>query len=262
MKKGITILLLLCIVSISFAQNRFSEGFNAGFREGYCDVRGVGCVPPPPPPPPPLRPGQSATFQDGYNTGFRMGMEAARLRQQQQRQAQQNRVEPNIRGGDFVDGFVYQSPIALIHSAMAARQSLFDTNSELYRILISHIDDIIRNTTDPVLALDMRKQRQLYIDHISMLNWDFSLWNTANIREQFDVISRVVERHNRERTSMTEEARRERVITEHQGIRARMEAEQRQREQAHHEALRRERNDVWGWLVVFALAIGAVFLFK
>ena len=186
MKKGITILLFLCVTSLSFSQARFGD----------------------------------------------------------------------IRGGDFVDDVTFQSPNHLIHQALAARQSLFDTNSELHRILIAHIDDIIRNTTDPVLAMDMRERRQLYIAYISLRNWDFSQLNTNNLRQQFDVISRAIERHNRERVSMTEEARRERIMAEHQATRTRMETAHQQREQARREELRRQQNSTfWGTIVTIALVV-------
>ncbi len=55
----------------TFSQNKFSLGYNNGFKAGYCYNKGGGCISPLPPfPPAPNYPESFYNFQDGYNRGF------------------------------------------------------------------------------------------------------------------------------------------------------------------------------------------------
>jgi FKBP-type peptidyl-prolyl cis-trans isomerase len=58
-----------------FGQDNYSRGFTSGYKEGYC-YNDYGCSSPVPPTPPSLNIGESRdSYQDGYNKGFKMGLE-------------------------------------------------------------------------------------------------------------------------------------------------------------------------------------------
>jgi hypothetical protein len=68
--------LLTFLCSDSFAQDRFTDGFKAGYKEGFCYEK-QSCVSPPPPPRPTLNASEKTdSYQDGYNRGFKMGLDA------------------------------------------------------------------------------------------------------------------------------------------------------------------------------------------
>lgn len=71
-----TIILYFLFISIPvFSQTEFSRGFQNGYKVGYC-YREQGCIPPIPPITPILRIGESQdNYQDGYNRGFKQGLE-------------------------------------------------------------------------------------------------------------------------------------------------------------------------------------------
>ena len=50
----------------------FCNGWNDGFKEGYCYGKGYGCISPIPPICPIPRAGEN-TYRDGYNRGFLRG---------------------------------------------------------------------------------------------------------------------------------------------------------------------------------------------
>lgn len=66
------------LISIfAFSQTNYSDGFKKGFKNGYCQDQGVGCIAPNPPIPPLPKIGESnESYTNGYNRGFLMGLEA------------------------------------------------------------------------------------------------------------------------------------------------------------------------------------------
>jgi len=67
---------LFLLSSISFAQSKFDEGFSDGYKKGYCHEK-ANCIPPTPPIAPiPTVSEKLDSYQDGYNRGFKMGLEA------------------------------------------------------------------------------------------------------------------------------------------------------------------------------------------
>jgi tetratricopeptide (TPR) repeat protein len=75
MKNKLTILLILCSLS-AFSQTNFIVGFEEGFEEGYCDEKHIGCISPIPPiPPAPSIYEDSDSYTDGYNKGFKTGLQ-------------------------------------------------------------------------------------------------------------------------------------------------------------------------------------------
>jgi len=67
-----------------FSQSNFQKGFSDGYKEGYCHDKGIGCVSPIPPitPIPTINESYNS-YQDGYNRGFKMGLDASKKEKQQ-----------------------------------------------------------------------------------------------------------------------------------------------------------------------------------
>ena len=75
MKKRITTLACLLLTIVIFAQTDYDKGFKVGYEEGYC-YNDFGCIYPIPPITPIAHIGESDnSYQDGYNRGFKMGLE-------------------------------------------------------------------------------------------------------------------------------------------------------------------------------------------
>ncbi len=75
MKKSLTVLLFCLLVTPGFSQNEYSRGFQAGYKAGYCH-NDYGCIAPVPPITPiPLVGESDYNYQDGYNRGFKRGLE-------------------------------------------------------------------------------------------------------------------------------------------------------------------------------------------
>ncbi len=75
MKKHLLTTVLLFSFLAAFAQSSYDTGFKAGYKEGYCYLD-FGCIPPIPPITPIPYIGESNdSYQDGYNRGFKLGLE-------------------------------------------------------------------------------------------------------------------------------------------------------------------------------------------
>lgn len=76
MKKLIfSIVLLSALMLNSFSQTNYSRGFQDGYKYGYCH-NDYNCIPPVPPVTPPTQVGESVdSYKDGYNRGFKLGLE-------------------------------------------------------------------------------------------------------------------------------------------------------------------------------------------
>ncbi|MFK8281588.1 hypothetical protein [Capnocytophaga cynodegmi] len=72
----ILLVVLLSLGSGILAQSRFAVGFEAGYKDGWCYDRGVGCLPPLPPIAPIPKIGEDMnSYQDGYKRGFMIGQQ-------------------------------------------------------------------------------------------------------------------------------------------------------------------------------------------
>lgn len=88
--KKIFILFLLLNCNIVWNQTRFSTGFNAGYKVGWCYDKGISCIPPIPPIAPIPKIGEDMnSYKDGYNRGFTMGKEDSKVKEQSKRQRYQ-----------------------------------------------------------------------------------------------------------------------------------------------------------------------------
>lgn len=74
MKNNLLLLLIILSTSI-FGQSKFSNGFCDGYKKGFCQNQGSGCISPLPPiaPIPNLNEKEN-NYQDGYNRGFETGL--------------------------------------------------------------------------------------------------------------------------------------------------------------------------------------------
>lgn len=77
MKKTIAALFVAFVASVAVAGWReYEQGYNDGFKAGYCSGKGFSsdCAAPYPPAPPAS---YDETYAGGYSTGFRTGMSYA-----------------------------------------------------------------------------------------------------------------------------------------------------------------------------------------
>jgi len=75
MKKPLLLFITLLLSLSTFGQSDYSRGFQNGYKVGYC-YNDYGCIPPIPPITPIPRIGESQdNYQDGYNRGFKQGLE-------------------------------------------------------------------------------------------------------------------------------------------------------------------------------------------
>nr|WP_314551247.1 tetratricopeptide repeat protein [uncultured Capnocytophaga sp.] len=83
MKKYFLIIFLLLNYNIVWNQTRFTTGFEAGYRVGWCYDKGISCIPPIPPIAPIPKIGEDMnSYEDGYNRGFTMGKEDSKTEKQ------------------------------------------------------------------------------------------------------------------------------------------------------------------------------------
>lgn len=77
MKKYILIFAIIFNLQIAYSQSNFYNGFNDGYKKGYCQNQGIGCISPTPPIAPIPKIGENInSYQDGYNRGFEEGLNA------------------------------------------------------------------------------------------------------------------------------------------------------------------------------------------
>jgi tetratricopeptide (TPR) repeat protein len=79
-KNSISFFILLIVVLFNplnvKAQSKYADGFNVGYKKGYCFEK-QNCIAPLPPPTPAISVGESYdSYQDGYNKGFKNGLDA------------------------------------------------------------------------------------------------------------------------------------------------------------------------------------------
>lgn len=137
MKKTLPIIFLL-ISNIIFCQSNFNNGFNDGYKKGYCQDKGIGCLAPIPPIPPIPEIGENSnSYQDGYNRGFKVGMQA----NSGTTNSSNTRERYKTTSAQFVDDFVYnpyKDPNVLNLAMKVAElkaqklKSLFDKATESY----------------------------------------------------------------------------------------------------------------------------------
>lgn len=100
----IIIFVFLLVSNIIFCQSNFNNGFNDGYKKGYCQDKGIGCLPPLPPLAPIPEIGENSnSYQDGYNRGFKMGLQV----NSENNNSSSNRERYKTSSAQFVDDFIY-----------------------------------------------------------------------------------------------------------------------------------------------------------
>lgn len=73
-------IILLCSFVTLYSQSKFNEGFSDGYKKGFCQDKGIGCLAPIPPFSPLPQIGEDINnYQDGYNRGFTEGLKDSKL---------------------------------------------------------------------------------------------------------------------------------------------------------------------------------------
>lgn len=104
MNKFLLIIFLFISIFV-FSQTKYSNGFNDGYKKGYCHDKGIGCMEPIPPIAPiPIIGEDINSYQDGYNRGFKIGSQANSENSNTQTQT---RKRNKISTPQFIDDFVY-----------------------------------------------------------------------------------------------------------------------------------------------------------
>ena len=104
MNKFLLIIFLFISIFV-FSQTKYSNGFNDGYKKGYCHDKGIGCMEPIPPIAPiPVIGEDINSYQDGYNRGFKIGSQANSENSNTQTQT---RKRNKISTPQFIDDFVY-----------------------------------------------------------------------------------------------------------------------------------------------------------
>jgi tetratricopeptide (TPR) repeat protein len=77
MKHTLLLLFFFLLFQNSRAQSTFSNGFESGYMNGYCQDQGISCIAPNPPIAPiPTVNENLNSYKDGYNRGFQIGLQA------------------------------------------------------------------------------------------------------------------------------------------------------------------------------------------
>lgn len=76
--KLLLVIILVFFTSLSYSQTQYSEGFEYGYSQGYCYGQAPCNAPNPPLTPNPQLGESWDNYQQGYNRGFQMGIDAKR----------------------------------------------------------------------------------------------------------------------------------------------------------------------------------------
>jgi|GEM_PF-5188175 len=72
---SVLVIIILLNTSNSFGQTKYDQGFEDGYKKGYCSGD-LGCVTVSIPPVPPSMGESIDSYQDGFGEGFKMGLDA------------------------------------------------------------------------------------------------------------------------------------------------------------------------------------------
>lgn len=146
MKKTIWTLTFWLLTFVAFGQyNNYDSGFKNGYKEGYC-YNDYGCIPPIPPITPiPLIGESNDNYQDGYNRGFKMGLEnkQAKKGNSENKQNGQNIYNPQ----PYVSTYVSPNFNAIIQAG-EAMQARYDKNIAYRDDLIKWVFDLKKQSND------------------------------------------------------------------------------------------------------------------
>jgi hypothetical protein len=168
MKKKLTFLVFLLLPIAVFPQTNYDAGFKAGYKEGYC-YNEFGCIPPIPPVTPIPYVGENKdNYQDGYNRGFKMGLE-----EKQKKSGNGKSENQSTNAVTFQSQYVPQTlPYNQIMNELQRRQAALDNNRAYLKYLQEKIAYYKSQTNEELFNKEMDK-----IDNylISIKNSDLSL---------------------------------------------------------------------------------------
>lgn len=160
MKHTLLLLIFSLFSVLSYSQSDYDRGFKVGYKEGYC-YNDFGCIAPIAPITPIPYIGESNnSYQDGYNRGFKMGME----------DKQRNKTKTNYGGNSYRStqpvNSTYQSTyvpldLSLIQNALERRQAAYDNNQKYIDNLIDWIYDLKSKTNEEMFinAMDVHYKK-------------------------------------------------------------------------------------------------------
>jgi hypothetical protein len=116
--KKLFYVIVLCLSTKSFAQTAFYSGFEAGYKAGYCYGR-PSCVAPIVPNAPVTTTG-GISYQDGYNSGFQMGLDKQR--------SIENNTSSGYKGtpATFIEGAMFKLPYELMMKVIDKKDKEFE----------------------------------------------------------------------------------------------------------------------------------------
>lgn len=120
--KKIKTILMLFVSLISFAQTQFSNGFQEGFKKGYCYEKGFNCLSPIAPLPPIPNIGENNnSYVDGYNRGFQVGLDKFR-NENIQKITNSDRKRYTTSQPEFVENKIYKAPYELMLKVLEIKE--------------------------------------------------------------------------------------------------------------------------------------------
>ncbi len=136
MKKKISIFTLLLLTIVAFGQsNNYDRGFENGYKEGYCYNK-PGCISPVPPLSPiPLIGESYDSYKDGYNRGFKRGLED----QESNKTKSDSKVNNDYKRRPFPQSEYIEPDWDFLIKAGATMQARYDQNKDYRDKLIDWI---------------------------------------------------------------------------------------------------------------------------
>lgn len=201
-KNFIIILTLLVSVKIA-AQSDYSNGFQNGYKEGYC-YNDFGCISPIPPITPiPLIGESTNNYQDGYNRGFKKGLEDKQVKKQN---SQNNQSSQGYNGQSQVYTSSYSSDnynvllraMEMKQAQMEMYQAQNDRNKQIkqektlgvinqvksYYNSLSQYPDKINDGWHKVISMnnyDFCEERKVYVENNKITKYVVDDWNSRPI---------------------------------------------------------------------------------
>lgn len=143
MKKTITFLIMTILTGLVFGQTSYDNGFQSGYKAGYC-YNDFGCIAPTPPITPIPHIGESYdSYQDGYNRGFKKGQENKQNSKSIENQSPYYQPVQTTYKSQYVP-----EDLNAIKDALERRSAAYEQNLKYIDMLIDWIYDLKSKTTD------------------------------------------------------------------------------------------------------------------
>ncbi len=109
----------------SYSQNKYSSGFEKGFKDGYCYEQQSGCIAPITPITPIPKIGESSdSYDDGYKRGFQVGLDQSR-NDKSTTSEKPTRERYQTSDPKFID-FTYKPSYELMMKALEAKEKAYE----------------------------------------------------------------------------------------------------------------------------------------